>query len=62
VSVRIEVTEAPPRGRADEYSDRFAVDRAASDPRSAEQWMRAVFEDSPAVFRYGLLGRAAERG
>ncbi len=50
----IEVTEAPPRGRAYDYADSFAVGRSATDPRTAEEWMRAVFEGSPAVFRYGL--------
>lgn len=54
MSIQIEVAEAPPRARTADYCDSFAVGRASSDPRSAEDWFRAAFEQSPAVFRNGL--------
>ena len=54
MSIQIEVVEAPPRARTPDYSDSFAIGRASSDPRSAEDWFRAAFEESPAMFRQGL--------
>jgi hypothetical protein len=54
VSIQIEVTEAPPRGRTPDYCDSFTIGRASSDARTAEDWHRAAFEGSPAVFRHGL--------
>lgn len=54
MSIQIEVLEAPPRARTPDYCDSFATGRAGSDHRSAEDWYRAAFEESPAVFRNGL--------
>lgn len=54
MSIQIEVVEAPPRARTPDYCDSFAIGRADSDPRSAEDWFRAAFEGSPTVFRHGL--------
>jgi hypothetical protein len=54
MSIQIEVVEPAPRARIADYCDSFAVGRASSDQRTAQDWFRAAFEESPAVFRHGL--------
>ncbi|MFV1471813.1 hypothetical protein ABQE57_20335 [Mycolicibacterium elephantis] len=38
-----------------DYADAFLVDVASPHARSAEQWMRVILEDAPAVVRARLL-------
>jgi hypothetical protein len=48
-------TRTPSRlGRVD-YEDAFLLDVAATQNRSAEQWMRLILEGSPAAIRLRLL-------
>jgi Protein of unknown function (DUF2867) len=42
-------------GNSADYRDRFEVSIPGADRRTAEQWMRAVFEDAPRPVRWFLL-------